>query len=409
MADQRTTILQIVPDLDTGGAEKSAVEIAAAVVAAGGRGLVASQGGRMEGDLVATGGELIRFPAATKNPIQILRNASRLADIIRTEKVALVHARSRAPAWSALLAARRTGIPFVTTYHGAYSERGRLKRLYNSVMARADLVIANSRYTAGLIEARYGTPADRLRVIHRGVDEAYDPARVTPERLAAVRARWGTGADDRVVLQAARLTNWKGQGVLIGAAGKLHREGRLPDDVRIVLAGDAQGRHDYLAELEQQISAANLDGRVLLVGHENDIAAAFGASFASVVASTEPEAFGRSAAESQAMACPVIATRLGAPPETVLARPECPAAEATGWLVPPGDAAALADTLAEALALPAAEHDAMGRRGRRHVLSQFTLQAMQSATLGAYDELLGTGLCQAFAAATQRENPEDHA
>lgn len=409
VADQRTTILQIVPDLDTGGAEKSAVEIAAAVVAAGGRGLVASQGGRMETDLAAAGGELIQFPAATKNPIQILRNASRLARIIRTEGVELVHARSRAPAWSALLAARRTGIPFVTTYHGAYSERGRLKRLYNSVMARADVVIANSRYTAELIESRYGTPTEKLRVIHRGVDDAYAPDLVTPERLAAVRARWGIGADDRVVLQAARLTNWKGQGVLIAAAAKLLQEGRLPEDVRIVLAGDAQGRHDYLADLKQQISAAGLDGRVLLVGHEHDIAAAFGASFVSVVASTEPEAFGRAGAESQAMACPVIATRLGAPQETVLSSPECPATEATGWLVPPGDATALADALAEALSLRNVERTAMGGRGRRNVLSHFTLWAMQNATLAAYDELLGTQLCRAFAAATQRGIPDDHA
>src|SRR5205807_1428328 len=134
----------------------------------------------------------------------------------REQGVDLIHARSRAPAWSALLAARRAGVPFVTTYHGAYAETNAAKRFYNGVMARGDVVIANSVYTADLIAGRYGTARQRIAVIHRGVDiHQFDPARVAPERVAALRARWGADDATRVILQAARLTGWKGQSVLI--------------------------------------------------------------------------------------------------------------------------------------------------------------------------------------------------
>ena len=399
------TILQIIPDLDTGGAERSAVEIAAAIVTAGGRALVASRGGRLASGLAAAGGELIPFPAATKNPLNILRNATRLSRLIKSENVVLIHARSRAPAWSALMAARQTRIPFVTTYHGAYGETGPLKRLYNSVMARSDIVIANSNYTADLIRQRYATPSARIRVIHRGLDASFDPALLTDARRQAIRARWGVASDARIVLQAARLTGWKGQPVLIAAAAQLHRAGRLPDDVVLVLAGSAQGRDAYATELRRSIADAGLEKRALLVGHEDDIPAAFGEAHVSVVASTEPEAFGRSAAESQAMCCPVIATRQGAPPETVLAAPEHPGAAATGWLITPASAADLADALAQALAMPDDARIEMGHRARRHVMARFTLGAMQRATLAVYDELLGTRL----SAVPALDNLADHA
>src|SRR5512145_2915304 len=172
MPKHRPTILQVIPQLDAGGAELSVVEIAGAIARAGGRALVLAEPGRLAADVANAGGQVIPFPAATKNPVRLLANARRMARIAAREGVDLVHARSRAPAWSALIAARRLGVPFVTTYHGAYNETNALKRLYNSVMARGDVVIANSRFTAGLIAARYGTPAERVEVIHRGVDTA---------------------------------------------------------------------------------------------------------------------------------------------------------------------------------------------------------------------------------------------
>jgi glycosyltransferase involved in cell wall biosynthesis len=397
---QRPTILQIIPRLDTGGAELSAIEITDAIVRAGGRAIVATEGGRMADRVTAAGGELVIMPAGSKNPLRMLANAGTVGRIIRRDAVNLVHARSRAPAWSALLAARRAGIPFVTTYHGAYAEKGRLKRLYNSVMARGDIVIANSNYTSRLIQQRYGTVATRIRVIHRGVDEtALDPGRVSVERSAAMRQRLGVGPGQRLVLQAARLTSWKGQGVLIEAAALLQREGKLGNTV-VVLAGDPQGRDAYAADLTAEIARLGLDGRVRLVGHIDDIPAALCLAHVAVIASIEPEAFGRSVTEAGAMGCPAIATDIGAPPETVLAPPLASPDRTTGWLVPPGDAAALAGRLAEALAMSAADRAEMGARARTHVLENFSLAAMKFGTLEVYDEILGTQLATAAAITT---------
>ena len=386
------TILQIIPRLDTGGAELSAIEITDAIVRGGGRAIVATEGGRMADRVTAAGGELMIMAAGSKNPLRMLANVRKLRLAIRIEGVDLIHARSRAPAWSALLAARSEHIPFVTTYHGAYSEKGSLKRFYNSVMARSDIVIANSNYTSRLIQQRYGTPASSIRVIHRGVDEAqFDPATVSPERLDAMHARLGLEPGQKMILQAARLTSWKGQGVLIDAAALLQKAGKL-GNAMIILAGDAQGRDAYASQLAAQIARLGLDGRVRLVGHVDDIPAALCLAHVAVIASTEPEAFGRSVTEAGAMGCPAIATDIGAPPETVLAGPVVAADRITGWLVPPGDAGALAVRLAEALAMSPADRAEMGARARGHVLEHFSLVAMKLATLKIYDEILGSRL-----------------
>lgn len=395
MAD-RPTILQIIPGLDTGGAELSTIEITDAVVRAGGRVLVATEGGRLSSRITDAGGELITFPAATKNPAKIAANGLALAKLIREHHVSLIHARSRAPAWSALIAARRTRIPFVTTYHGAYGEKGVLKRLYNSVMARADVVIANSRYTAELIHQRYQTPASRITVIHRGVDLAtFRPEAVAPARVAMLRAKWRARDGQPVILHAARLTSWKGQAVLIDAAAQLLRSGTLCDAL-VVLAGDAQGRDAYAQGLRDQAQRVGLAERVRFAGHVDDMPAAYLAAHVTVVASIEAEAFGRAATEAEAMGCPVIATDIGAPPETILTRPPTAGGSATGWLVPPGDPATLAARLADALALSPAQRHAMGQSAIAHVNAQFTLDAMKRATLVVYDRLLGTSLERAF-------------
>ena len=397
MPNGRTTILQIIPELDAGGAELSVVEVAAAITRAGGRALVlAEPGGRLASNVEAAGGEVVPFPASSKNPMRILANAASLARLATQEGVHLIHARSRAPAWSALMAARRARLPFVTTYHGAYNETNPLKRAYNSVMARGDVVIANSLYTARLIVDRYHTPPERITVIHRGVDAgAFDPARIGNDRIAALRASWGVGAGDPIILQAARLTRWKGQGVLIDAIAKLHTRGALRNAV-LVLAGDAQGRDAYEAELRAQAAGLGLESRVLFAGHVKDMPAAFAAAQVAVIASIEPEAFGRTAVEAAALGCPVIATNIGAPPETILAQPIAAPQQITGWLVPPDSAGALTPVLAEALALAPSERTAMGERARRHVLAHFTTEAMQRRTLAVYDRLLGTALENQF-------------
>jgi glycosyltransferase involved in cell wall biosynthesis len=317
----------------------------------------------------------------------MLFNVRRLAKLCLDEGVALVHARSRAPAWVALGATRALNLPFVTTYHGSYSGRSAIKLRYNSVMARGDVVIANSHYTADLVRSLYPQASDRIRVIHRGTDLGiFAPSAVAPERVEALRRSWGVAPHERIVLLAARLTGWKGQKVLIEAAARLKQAGLT--DVAFILAGDAQGRDSYVRDLDALIAARNLAGIVRRVGHCTDMPAAFLAASVVAVPSTEPEAFGRSAVEAQAMATPVVVSDLGAVPETVLAPPDVPPQERTGWRVPAGDAAALAEAVGAALALGASAREGVATRARAHVERHFSLGRMVSDTLDVYMALL---------------------
>ena len=381
------TILQIIPELEAGGAERTAVDIAAGLAEVGARPLVATEGGRLVGELQAKGGIWAPFPASTKNPLGMLLNVRRLAKLCLSEGVTLVHARSRAPAWVALAATRALNLPFVTTYHGSYAGKSSIKIRYNSVMAQGDVVIANSHYTAGLIRSVYPQAAEAIRVIHRGTDfRVFSPSAVEPERVEALRKAWGVAPHERVVLLAARLTGWKGQKVLVEAAGKLRAQGLA--DVAFVLAGDPQGRDSYVRDLDHMIGAGELEGVVRRVGHCTDMPAAFLAASAVAVPSTEPEAFGRSAVEAQAMGTPVIVSNLGAVPETVLAPPEVAAQERTGWRVAAGDADALAEALGAALSLRASAREAIAMRARAHVERRFSLERMVEDTLDVYMTLI---------------------
>lgn len=375
-------ILQIVPSLDAGGAERTTIDIARALTAAGYRALVVSEGGRLESELGTAGGELIRLAVASKNPLRLVANAGRLAGLIRARNVRIVHARSRAPAWSALIAARRTGIPFVTTYHGIYTAKEPFKHFYNSIMVKSDVTIANSEWTAAHIRATYGARVKRLVVIPRGLDlSTFDPANIARERIAKLCEQWGVRANDRVVLLPGRLTRWKGQLVFLKALALLKGSARLPADVRAVIAGDAQGRSNYVDELTATIQAMGLRDVVILSEHIADMPAAYLASDIVVSASTDPEAFGRVAPEAAAMGRPVIATDHGGARETVLAGQ-------SGLLTPPGDAAALTQALADLLARRAGELAAMGAKGRAHVSEGYTVERMCADTLALYEELI---------------------
>ncbi len=379
----------------------AAVEMTAALVRAGGRSIVFSEGGRMVDEIVAAGGEHVVFPAATKNPVRMLANGLSIARIVKSRGIDLIHARSRAPAWSGLLAARRTGIPFVTTYHGAYGTRGPFKNTYNSVMARSDRVIANSRYTAELVRTQHGTGDDRLRIIYRGVDlERFDPASIDPARIERLRTQWGVSANQKIILQAARLTDWKGQRYVIDAAAKLRHADGLQDTV-FILAGDSQGREAYAGRLSERIKHHGLEDKVRLVGHCSDMAAAYGTAHVTVVASTDAEAFGRSSAEAEAMKCPVIATDLGATAEHMLIDGDH-VDGVTGWLVPPADADSLADALRLALSLDDNVRRTIGERARNHIAAHFSVDRMRMATLEVYDELLRSALARAYSQSSVR-------
>ncbi|HVY16296.1 MAG TPA: glycosyltransferase family 4 protein [Rhodopila sp.] len=370
-------ILQVLPSLVTGGVERGTVEITQAIAEAEGVALVASAGGPMVRLVERAGGTHLTLPLASKTPWRIWRNAGLLEQIIREHRVSLVHARSRAPAWSAWLASQRTGVPFVTTYHGTYSEDLPFKRAYNAVMARGQIVIAASRFIADLVMRQHGVPEQRIRVIPRGVDPAlFDPAAVSGSRIARLAEAWSLPHDAHVVMLPGRLTAWKGHGVLLDAVARLGRR-----NVMAVLVGSHQGRHRYAEALQRQAATLGIAEQLRLVGQCDDMPAALMLADVVVHASTQPEAFGRVVIEAQAMARPVIAADLGGPVETVRHGE-------TGWRVPPGDAEALAGMLAHALDLDPEVRAALGARARASVP---TVRAMQEATLDVYEAVLTPG------------------
>ena len=376
------TLLQVTPELETGGAEQTTIDVAHAVVAQGGKALVATKGGRMAARLTADGGRLAQMPAQSKNPLVMLGNAARLIDLIRREKVSLVHARSRAPAFSALWAAHATKTPFVATYHGVYNARSNLKRWYNAVMTKGDLVIANSEYTRQHVIQEHGIPPEKVVTIPRGVDlSRFEPGMVGCERVKALAEAWGVSPDERrlKVLLAGRLTRWKGQGLLIEVMALLKARGE--DKILLLLAGDDQGRKGYRAELTAAIAAAGLDDRVKLVGHCDDMPAAYLLADLAIAPSLEPEAFGRTAVEPQIMGRPVMAADHGATRETVIPGE-------TGWLVTPGDAEAWANALLEACEAGAARRQAMGQAARTRARRLYSVDAMCEATLDVYVRVL---------------------
>ncbi len=376
------TILQVIPDLAAGGAERTTVEMAEAICGAGGRALVASAGGRLEAALSEVGGELIHMNAASKNPLTIRKNTGVIEKIVADEAVTLIHARSRAPAWSAYVAANRTNTPFVTTYHGAYSGRTGLKKRYNSVMARGDLVIANSQWTAAHVMSVHHTDPKRIITIPRGVDfAAFDPAEVNEARIEAIRSAWQIDPGDTrlVFVLPGRLTRWKGQSLAIDALGALESSER--ERIHLVLAGDDQGRKGYVTELEDKIIAHKLGGTVSIVGHTNDMPAAYMVADVVVAPSTRPEAFGRVAAEASAMAKPVIVADHGGQRETVIEGQ-------TGTRAEPGSAPALTACIRTLTNLRPEARAAMGDAGQTYVRQHFSKKQLQTATLNVYARLL---------------------
>lgn len=373
----RPVVMQIIPALGSGGAEQGCIDVAAELTRAGAQAIIVSNGGHRIHELARIGAVHIDLPVHSKNPVVIWQNIRRLRTLIKRYNVDIVHVRSRAPAWSAWHACRKSHTRFVTTCHAPYNISGEVKRFYNSAIAHGERVIAISQYVAEYLRKNYHLPDDRIRVIHRGIAiEKFHPTAVTPERLISLSRSWRIPDGSNIVMMPGRITRWKGHHVLIEAIAQLKRP-----DVFCVMIGDDQGRTEYRAELEATIREKGLEGRVRMVPHCEDMPAAYMLATVAVSASTDPEGFGRVPVEAQAMGRPIIATDHGGAKETIV-RGE------TGWLVPPNDPAALAQAIEDTLALTPTQRAILATRAMAHVAAHFTREQMTDKTLDVYAELL---------------------
>ena len=342
-----------------------------------------------------------RFRPHTKNPLAMALNQAKLAELIGREGVALVHAAPAPPPGSPMARhgapARRSSRPFSESESGL----GAFKRNYNAVMAKGDIVIANSAFTARHIAELYPAAAARIRIVEPGIElNLFNPSMVDWGRVLGLRRTWNVTTEERVVLLPARLSPRKGHLVLIEAARLLRRRGSR--DVKFILAGEEQGRAGYVKEIDAAIAKAGLGGLVVRTGHCDDMPAALLAAAVVAVPSTEPEALGRVAAEAQAMGTPAVVSDIGALGDIIATPPDVELAARTGWRVPPGDARALAAALYDVLTLGASAREGLSQRARSRALARSSITRMQAETLAAYSALTGAHVSAVARAARRR-------
>ena len=374
---KQPVIVQIVPELGPGGAEQGCIDVAGEIARSGAQAIVISNGGARIHELARVGATHINMPVHSKNPLTIIQNAKKLKKLIETHNVDIIHARSRAPAWSAYRACKGTRAHFMTTCHAPYNISGEAKRMYNSVIAKGERIIAISGYVADYLKRHYDVPDERIRLIHRGIAlEKFHPTAVTPQRLIKISQEWRIPDGANVIILPGRLTRWKGHHVLIDAISQLGRK-----DVFCVLIGSDQGRTKYREELEQTIQEKDLGGSIRIVDHCDDMPAAYMLSTVVVCASTDPEGFGRVPVEAQAMGRPLVATNHGGARETVIDGQ-------TGWLVKPSDSKDMAQAINQALSLTPNQRAMLATRAMSHIANHFTREQMCDHTLNVYAELL---------------------
>lgn len=376
---EKPNILQILPALESGGVERGTVEIARALTQRGFGSYVVSSGGAMEVELIRAGTTHITLPVQKRDPISIWRNIAQLQRVIKEHNIKLVHARSRAPAWSAYYAAKRCGIPFVTTFHGFYGMEGRFKRYYNSVMARSAKVIAISHFIRDYILRYYPECAsDDIEIIHRGADLAlFNPQAVSAHRISELSTKWNLTEEPRpVILLPGRLTRIKGHRLLIKALSRIRDR-----EFVALFVGSSHGRDSYVQELENTIIKSGLEGRVRFVGKTPHMTEAYALADIIVVPTTIPEAFGRVPVEAQAMGKLVIAADHGGAQETIINGE-------TGFLVPPNDSDALARQIDAVLKLSDEKRARISTDAMQHVRQHFSITQMQEKTLAVYESLL---------------------
>lgn len=382
------TVLIVVPTLDGGAADNGALELVRILMNAGHRAIVVSRAGRLVADVTAAGGEFVALDVGINNPIAMLRNALVLNRLAREKNCDAIHAFGRAGAWSAFIAARLSGIPFVTSWYKGFQEQNIFKHLYNGVMARGARVIAVSDQIAQLINDRYGTPWDKIAVVPCSIDvDRFDPAKVTHARIDAVRTLWGVRPETKVILITGRILRRKGHHVVVKAVRRLRDTGLK--DFLCVFVGEDRGRTHYTGELWDLVLATGTMDVIRMAAPVSDMPAAYAAANVVVSGAVQPEGVQRAILEAQAMARPVIVSDLAAGPDVVLTAPGVPEGRVTGFRFASGDDAALASALLRLFFLGEPVRNAMGRRGRDWVLGHFDGAGIAEQTLRLYGEIAG--------------------
>ena len=381
------TILQLAPALRDDAPGRGALDNALAVLQSGARAIVVSGNGPLAGDLRAAGGEWLAMRTGTFDPLRIRLNAHRLAKLIASERVDIVHAQSAGAAWSAIAAIDRMPVFLVTSFPDRLPADFWPLTAFNASLARGDRVIAPSSDVSRAIIARYKIAPGRVSVIPRAVDTAkFNPAAVSADRVAMLRRAWEVPPQMRVVLVPGRIAPPNGQLSMIDAAALIARNGGA--NIAFVFAGDDGGEQRYAKSLRRQALIRGIDAVCRIIGPCADMPAALTAADVVAVPALEPPLTGRVAAQAQAMGRPVVASDIGALPETVLCPPRMDEDIRTGWLVPPGNANELARAVASALALDVTAYRALSARARQFAEFAFSSQSIAEAIRGVYTSLL---------------------
>ncbi|WP_440653412.1 glycosyltransferase family 4 protein [Candidatus Pelagibacter sp. HIMB1542] len=377
-------VLQVIPKLGYGGAETGCYDIAHYLPENGCKSFIVTSGGELLKFVDKNKVKVFRLPVQSKNPILILINAIILTFIILFNNISIIHARSRAPAWSCLMASKITSRKFVTTFHGTYNFKSNLKKLYNSVMVRSDLIIAGSNFIFSHIKENYSNYLNqkkKLLVIYRGINVDYfDPTTKLETEEKKLLKQWEIEKDKKIMLLPGRLTTWKGQEVFIEAINLVNIELGYEAFYAVILGSD-QGRDLYKKKLIRLSEQYRLTKQLRFIDHCKDMALAYKVSDIIVSASIEPEAFGRVSVEAQSMEKPIIASNIGGSNETVID-------EKTGYLFKAGDAKSLSQKILKTLTIDETQLKLIGIEGRKNIVQKFNVEKMCFSTYSEYKRLI---------------------
>ena len=376
-------VLQVIPKLGYGGAETGCYDIAHYLPENNCKSFIVTSGGELIKFVDKKKVKIIRLPVHSKNPILILFNAIILVGIILIFNISIVHARSRAPAWSCFLATKLTNRKFVTTFHGTYNFKSKFKKFYNSIMLRSDLIIAGSNFIFSHINnnyLKYLNSKKKFLVIFRGINtEYFDPDNLKKNSVSKFRTLWQIEENSKVILLPGRLTSWKGQELFIEAISKFKKLNSELNFTAVILGND-QGRTVYKKKLERLVEQYNLTNDFRFIEKCEYMPAAYMLADIIVSSSIEPEAFGRVSVEAQSMKKPIIASNIGGSNETIID-------SKTGILFESGNADSLSQKINEIINLDTLTLELMGKEGRKNVINRFNIEKMCLNTYSEYKKL----------------------